>query len=264
MVRREKPKRKKQPLPPPLAPEDRTVGQLVAETIRLYGKNFWPSLALGILPALTVVAGMLSSGRPIVGVISGAGIVVWSLSYVGACLIATGVRASGATVLRALAVAVAVYFFVPFLAAAAIIPAVAWLGLVGLAVPAALVEDLGFREAIRRGYRLGRADLVHSIGSIAALAITVFVTIWVLFVLLRAGSGQGIYIAAGLAMLVLSPVLFLGGALLYEDQSARLRVRSLVRPERSRNAALPDAVDADRPGPADAAVEPGPAARGQS
>src|SRR5947208_1668611 len=83
-------------------------------------------------------------------------------------------------------------------------------------------------EAIRRGYRVGRADLVHSIGSIAALAITVFVTIWVLFVLLRAGSGQGIYIAAGLAMLVLSPVLFLGGALLYEDQAARLRVRSLV------------------------------------
>src|SRR5438067_1089092 len=124
-------KREKQPLPPPLAPEDRTVGQLVAETIRLYGKHFWSSLALGILPALIVVAGMKSSGRPIVGVISGGGVVVWSLSYVGACLVATGVRPGAATVLRALAVAVAVYFFVPFLAAAAIIPAVAWLGLVG-------------------------------------------------------------------------------------------------------------------------------------
>jgi hypothetical protein len=263
MSRGVKPRREKQSLPPPLAPEDRTVGQLVAETIRLYGKRFWPSLSLGILPALIVVAGMEASGRPIVGVISGAGVVVWSLSYVGACLIATGARADPRTILRAFAVGIAVYFFVPFLAAAAILPAVAWLGLVGLAVPAAIVEDLGFREALRRGYRLGRVDLAHSIGSVAALAITVFVTTWVLFVLLRAGSGQGIYIAAGLAMLVLSPILFLGGALLYADQAARLRVRSLVPPKRSRDAAVPDAVNAHGSRSADAAVEPGPAARGQ-
>ena len=32
-------------LPPPLPPETRTVGQLVAESVRLYGDNFWPSLA---------------------------------------------------------------------------------------------------------------------------------------------------------------------------------------------------------------------------
>jgi hypothetical protein len=263
MARSRKPKREKQPLPPPLAPEDRTVGQLVAETIRLYGRNFWPSLALGILPALTVVAGMVSRGRPIVGVISGAGVVVWSLSYVAACVIVSGDRPSATILLRALLVGIAVYLFVPFLAVAAILPAVAWLGLMGLAVPAAVIEDLGFREALRRGYRLGRVDLVHAIGSVAALAITVFVTIWVMFVLLRAGSDQGIYVAAGLAMLVLSPVLFLGGALLYYDQAARLRVRSIVRPERSRNAALPDARDADRPGAADTAVEPGSAARSQ-
>ena len=31
-------------LPPPLPPETRTVGQLVAESIRLYGARFWPSL----------------------------------------------------------------------------------------------------------------------------------------------------------------------------------------------------------------------------
>ena len=39
-------------LPPPLPPETRTVGQVVAETIRLYGNRFWPSLALGISPAV--------------------------------------------------------------------------------------------------------------------------------------------------------------------------------------------------------------------
>src|SRR5919204_450085 len=43
-------------LPPPLPPETRTVGQVVAEAIRLYGARFWPSLALGIGPALLVAA----------------------------------------------------------------------------------------------------------------------------------------------------------------------------------------------------------------
>ena len=38
------------PLPPPLPPETRTVGQLVAETIRLYGSRFLPVLALGLKP----------------------------------------------------------------------------------------------------------------------------------------------------------------------------------------------------------------------
>jgi len=44
------------PLPAPLPPETRTVGQLVAEAVKLYGARFWPSLALGIGPALFGVA----------------------------------------------------------------------------------------------------------------------------------------------------------------------------------------------------------------
>ena len=34
-------------LPPPLPPAERTVGQLIAETIRLYGQHFWRALPLG-------------------------------------------------------------------------------------------------------------------------------------------------------------------------------------------------------------------------
>ena len=40
--------RPKEPLPPPLPPETRPVGQLIAESMRLYGRRFWPSLALGL------------------------------------------------------------------------------------------------------------------------------------------------------------------------------------------------------------------------
>ena len=43
----------KKELPPPLPPETRTVGQLVAETLKLYGDNLWRSLALGI--SVTVI-----------------------------------------------------------------------------------------------------------------------------------------------------------------------------------------------------------------
>ena len=39
-------------LPPPLPPGERTVGQLVAETIRAYGHRFWGALPLGIRVAV--------------------------------------------------------------------------------------------------------------------------------------------------------------------------------------------------------------------
>ena len=35
-------------LPPPLPPEKRTIGQLIAETIRAYGDRFWRLLPLGL------------------------------------------------------------------------------------------------------------------------------------------------------------------------------------------------------------------------
>ena len=52
----------------------------------------------------------------------------------------------------------------------------AWLALIGLAVPAAMVERLGFRDALKRGRRLGTADYVHALGSLAALVVVVGVS----------------------------------------------------------------------------------------
>ena len=42
------------------------------------------------------------------------------------------------------------------------LPGIAWFALVGLAVPAAMTEDLGVRAALRRGLELGRADFAHA------------------------------------------------------------------------------------------------------
>ena len=52
----------KQPLPPPLPPAERTVGQLVAESVNLYRRRFWPSLALGLGPAAGAVGVTLLPG----------------------------------------------------------------------------------------------------------------------------------------------------------------------------------------------------------
>jgi len=126
-----------------------------------------------------------------------------------------------------LAVAVGIPAFVPFAVSrvtvflGAYLLAFAWFALVGLAVPAVLIERRRALDAFRRAVALARADFVHALGSVAALAIVIVVCLFMLFFLL-AGFGDQTRPAAGLiAVLVLGPLFFLGAALLYFDQAAR-------------------------------------------
>src|SRR5947208_2510857 len=73
----------------------------------------------------------------------------------------------------------------------------------------------------RRGAALGRADFVHALGSLATLVITIVLTGLVLFFLIQSFGDQALRVAAFLAFLVLTPLFFLGAALLYVDQAAR-------------------------------------------
>jgi hypothetical protein len=208
-------------LPPPLPPETRTVGQLVAETVRFYGSRFWPSLALGIPPAILAVAlAPLDRIERLVLVVT-AGSLLVTTSYVAAFALVAGRRPG--SLLLAFATGVLVFAPVPVLATAFILPGLAWLALFGLAVPAVLLEERGFRAAFRRGIELARADYVHALGSLATLVIVVFLCQGVLFFLLRGTGEAAIAVAGFLASLVISPVLFLGSALLYDDQAARVR-----------------------------------------
>ena len=134
-------------------------------------------------------------------------------------------------------------------------PVVVWLALVGLVVPVVLVERVSFRRSFGRALALGRADYVHAIGSLAALVVIFGVAEGVLALLLESQADNTVRTAIFLADLTLGPVLFLGGALLYVDQEARLRSRKRGK---ERNADLPDADDAHREGRPDAAREPGP------
>jgi hypothetical protein len=220
--------REKKPLPPPLPPETRTVGQLVAETVRFYGTHFWRSLALGLGPAAITVAAYEVGWRPVLLVVAAGWVVLATASFVGAAALAAGGAATREGLVNGLAVGI-------FIALPGLVLAPIWYPLFGLAVPAAVFERRRPIDAFRRGIVLGRTDYAHAFGSIWALGIVVFLTQGLLFSLLHGASQQAITISAFLAALVVQPILFLGGALLYFDQSARA-VSSAPRPKRRRDA----------------------------
>ena len=241
-----KPKRRKRELPPPLPPGTRTIGQLVAETIRFYGKHFWRSLALGVGPAAVTVAGYYTGFHPWLAAVVVGWILLASASYVGACVLVLGGQPSREILVRA--------FIAACLASLPILAGFLWLAPLGLAVPAIVSERIPLRRALRRGLELARADYVHALGSLATLLLVVFLAQVLLTALLHGASQQSVHVSAFLASLVLQPLLFLGAALLYGDQVARVEIESASRNRRRPDADVSHADDSDRPGSADAPV----------
>jgi hypothetical protein len=237
-------------LPPPLPPERRTVGQLIAESIRFYGAHFWPALLLGIPLALT---DQLSVHQTLDVQM----IVYWAATplFVAGYLWAVRLMHDARPTRTAVIVAVLIWAPFPALRAFYILPAIAWLAFIGLAVPAAAIERLGFRDALERGRRLGTADYVHALGSLAALVVVVGVSATTLSALLHTQGDNGQRAAVLLSDLVLSPLLFLGSALLYVDQAARVGSPGQHRRSR-RDADLHPPVDSEPAGRPDPQVEP--------
>jgi hypothetical protein len=248
------PRKGPEPRPEPLPPERRTLGQLVAETIRFYQQHFFQSLPLGISVAaitqLTFAFGhrhveprghpppkWFSEPKSILGGGIETSILLGSLlltvSYLAGIVLVTGVRPNGRRLLTAYVLGVLIFVPTPLLAAVLgllALPALAYLAFFGWAVPVALIEGRGFRESMRRSVQLGRADYVHALGGLATLVILFYVIRLMLALLLRGGGEITERSAAFLADLVLSPMLFLGSALLYLDQAARVKVRSTSTP----------------------------------
>ncbi len=211
-------------LPAPLPPGERTIGQLVAESIRLYGDRFWRVLPLGL--PLAIVDQLAVGQRPLVqGIVFLAFGPLVTAAYVYAVSVVTGARPTWT------AFAVGLLVYAPFTALRLfyVFPALAWFAFVGLAVPAAMVERLRFRPALVRGRELGTADFVHSFGSLCTLAIVLGISQLTLVLLLRTQGDIGQRAAAFAADLILSPLLFVGGAILYLDQRERVGRRAARR-----------------------------------
>ena len=207
-------------LPPALPPETRPVGQLIAEALRLYGSAFWAVLPIGLPVAVTNQISAGHSHWVQVGVLAAA-IPLLTAAYVAACLVACGERAPSRTIATAFAAGMLVILPVPLLVLVYVLPAVAWLALVGLVVPVVLVERLPLRAALRRAVTLARADYVHALGALAAATVIFALTKIMLILLLHGTADAAERVALFLADLVLSPLLFLVPALLYFDQAAR-------------------------------------------
>ena len=225
----------KSPLPAPLPPEERTIGQLIAEAVKLYQAYPLRALALGLAGAgVDVVTWAVASGKgPSSGqqlaVLLFAGAPLYSAAFVGASLLVLG-RVPAARVARAYLLAVLVFLPFPFLIPLAVLPALIWLALFGLSVPALVAEDLPLGRAVRRGLALGRVDFAHVLGGMCALVLVFFVVRYALAAVLHGQARNTALTTAALADLVLMPLVFLGSALLYVDQEARVRVRAVKAP----------------------------------
>ncbi len=210
-----------EPRPAALPPGRRTVGQLVAESIRLYGSRFWAVIPLGLTFAGLDVA---SFGRGV----AVQTLLLWAFgplltaAYVYACTLTLPERPPRRFLLSAFAAGLIVFLPFPVLVRLYVLPGLALFGLVGLAVPAAVAERLGVRAALARGWQLGRADPVHAVGGMAAVGLVYGVSRGALLVLLHTQGSQAQDVAFVLADLVLSPLLFIGATLLYVDQAARV------------------------------------------
>jgi hypothetical protein len=211
-----------------LPPESRTVGQVVAEAVRLYQANWRIAFAIGIAPAVVGVATVELGGWAAVALGASVGSLVQTAAYLVACSIVGGVGLRSRRALTAYVAGVLVFVPVPFLSVLFVLPALVWLALVGLVVPVALIEGLPFRRSFARAVELARADYVHVLGTLATLAIVTLLCQGVVAFTLREFSEQTERIAAVLAAIVLAPLLFLGAAVLYQDQEARWRARTRV------------------------------------
>lgn len=203
--------------PVALPPAERTVGQAVAEAIRSYGDNFWQVLPLG----LVVVGVDAASLHRSVGVQT---LILWAFAPLFA-----GAYVRAVTVVRpqpwrwpAFWTAVVVFLPFPVLLRLYLLPGLVWFGLFGLAVPAAVAENLGVMDALRRGWQLARADRVHAVAGLVTLGLVYFVSRYALLVFIHGFGGQGQSVAGMLSDLVLSPLVYVGAVLLYEDQAARV------------------------------------------
>jgi hypothetical protein len=210
--------------PVALPPAERTIGQLVAESIRFYGEHFWSSLALGLAPAVAAVVGANVSRRTALILSPTVFSALLSASFVYASVLVLGSRPTRRRLVEAWLAGWLALAPVGFLVLAYVLPGLVWLAALALLVPVLVAESQALRAAISRAWRLARGDVVHQIGSLLTFAIVVFLTQAVLAFILRGFGDAAEWVAYFLASVVVSPLLFIGTALLYIDQSARVEV----------------------------------------
>jgi len=210
--------------PVALPPARRTVGQLVAESIQFYGARFWACLVLGVPAAAVAVVFTQVSHRTVLLLAPTVSAALISATFVRASVLVLDGSPPRRSLVAAWLLGWIVFAPVPFLVIAFVVPALLWLAALGLVVPVVVTEGLPPRAALAQAWRLARADFVHALGSLFTLAVVVLLSQSVLVFVLRGFGDAAGSVALFLASVVLSPLLFVGSALLYVDQAARVEV----------------------------------------
>lgn len=210
------------------------LGDIFAETVRLYGERIWAVVGIGAF-----LAGALLAAEAIGHVI--AFVVIVSLAFTAAYAVATRVAAGDPAaeawaqvgvrlpVLLVLTLVVSVPFVLGRVDPLLLVFSVAWLAFVGLSIPVAMTERSPEAEAwyqrigfvVSRATALARSEYLHVLGVMTAFVL-VFLLLGPVLAVLLAGFADNGGIAAGLiANGVIGPFFFLGLSLLYFEQRAR-------------------------------------------
>ena len=219
-------------LPPPLPPAERTVGQLIGETIRAYGEQLLARCCRSgsrSRPSTRLGASRRRSSQVVIFCVAGA---VRHRSVRLRLLGRPDRRGRRPTAV--LARALDLRCRSPCSARSTCCPRIAWFALVGLARPRLRSSSASpFRAAFVRGRRLGRADFVHALGSLARSCSSSAIAEITLQRLLHSQSDTSARVALLLADVVLSPLLYLGGALLYARPGGEGRLAATRPKERA-------------------------------
>lgn len=210
------------------------LGELLAETVRLYGERIWAMAAIGAFLAGAIVAvGVVDHLLVAIVVVAPA----FTVCYAVAARIALGDPAAEAwaqvglraPVLAPLMIIVSLPYVLGIVDVLILFFSVAWLSFVGLAIPVAMIErspeptswfgHIGF--AVTRATELARVEYLHVLGICAALTVIYALFGPVLGVLLTGFADNGGLAARALSNGVLGPFFFLGLSVLYFDQRAR-------------------------------------------
>lgn len=216
------------------------LGELLAETIRVYGERLWPSLGIGLVAALGFVIAFVVPDVAAIVVIAA----TFTACYAAATRLVAGDRFAESlaqvvlrgTVLVVLTLVVAIPFALGIFARTGdplarlifLLFAVAWLVFVGFSIPASMTERLEapswfsrLGHALQRSVDLARAEFFHAVGITAALVLIYGLLGPLLAALLVGFAENGRDVAFVLSQIVLAPFFFLGLAVLYFEQSAR-------------------------------------------
>jgi hypothetical protein len=210
------------------------LGEVFAETVRIYGDRIRAVLGLGLFLAGTLVAAELTGH--IVGFV-----VVLALTFTASYAVASRIVA-GDTFLEAcaqtglrtpillvLTVVVAVPFILGRIDPVLLLFGVAWLAFVGFSIPIAVLDReaqaqswygrIGF--ALFRSADLARIEYLHVAGVTAAFVIVYLLLAPILAALLIGFGDNGRFVAVVIANGVIGPFFFLGLSVLYFEQKAR-------------------------------------------